>query len=925
MPSSPPLPTPSPSTTRTGGYSLYEWLRDNALTAETDIAPDRVSIPARFGPNSPSYERDIAVLKALYQRNKDSNTIRVKTQLWRNLLMAALGEVASTEAKMDDLFVRHSYLTAVIGMVVQARFRIDVRERAENDPADLLYGREFRSKTGLQGVVESDFFAWPTEVDGGLPFVKTLARRVARFDWQKAPNDVASILYETVIPPDERRQLGEYYTPDWLARAMVREVVTDPLDQTVLDPACGSGTFVAEAVTHFIETARDTSLDAKERLEWLRISVSGIDVHPVAVHLARAAWVLAAQPAIQAAFKEGFDESVTVPIYLGDALQLRYRTGDMFAEQHVTIQVNDERNTELVFPVSLVERAEDFDALMGDVSESIEKGERPFVYLDDNGIRAGTPEREILEQTIDTLQTLHKEGRNHIWAYYTRNLVRPVALSRSKVDVVIGNPPWLNYNKAASTLREELERQSKDLYGIWQGGRYAATQDVAGLFFARCVDLYLKDGGVIGFVMPHSALQTGQYAKWRTGMWRPRRYLPDFTVNFGHKMTWDLEGLEPNTFFPIPACVVFAKRTREIGDATPLAGQVERWLGKPGEEADRSARIAIVDTSAVGVSPYANFTKRGANIYPRTLMFIDETENPAIIQAGQTITVSPRRGVYDREPWRSLDLTAISNQTIEKAHLFNVHLGETLVPYCTLKPLRAILPLRNDDLEIPMDEKGVSRVHLGGLEWRMRDRWQTISRLWEENKAAANKLDLLGRLDYYGALSSQLGWQKNPGDRPIRVVYSSNGIPTSALLRNDRALVDDALMWITCKTVDEAYYLLAIVNSNILYKSVQYYMSQGIFGARNLKKLLWQLPIPEFDAADPLHAEISEAGREAASGAAHRLAELRAQRGDNVSVTIARRELRAWLRASPQGAAAEAAVGRLCGGLGGLPRLPAVV
>ena len=224
-----------------------------------------------------------------------------------------------------------------------------------------------------------------------------------------------------------------------------------------------------------------------------------------------------------------------------------------------------------------------------------------------------------------------------------------------------------------------------------------------------------------------------------------------------------------------------------------------------------------------------------------------------------------------------------------------------------------------------MDEKGVSRVHLGGLEWRMRDRWQTISRLWEENKAAANKLDLLGRLDYYGALSSQLGWQKNPGDRPIRVVYSSNGIPTSALLRNDRALVDDALMWITCKTVDEAYYLLAIVNSNILYKSVQYYMSQGIFGARNLKKLLWQLPIPEFDAADPLHAEISEAGREAASGAAHRLAELRAQRGDNVSVTIARRELRAWLRASPQGAAAEAAVGRLCGGLGGLPRLPAVV
>lgn len=48
-----------------------------------------------------------------------------------------------------------------------------------------------------------DFFAWPTEVGGGPP-IRALARRIARFDWQSAPPDIASILYETVIPPDER-------------------------------------------------------------------------------------------------------------------------------------------------------------------------------------------------------------------------------------------------------------------------------------------------------------------------------------------------------------------------------------------------------------------------------------------------------------------------------------------------------------------------------------------------------------------------------------------------------------------------------------------------------------------------------------------------------------------------------------------------
>ena len=64
-----------------------------------------------------------------------------------------------------------------------------------------------------------------------------------------------------------------------------------------------------------------------------------------------------------------------------------------------------------------------------------------------------SPEREPLEETIATMKRLHDEGRNHIWAYYTCNLVRPVALSRSKVDVIVGNPPWLNYNQTISILR----------------------------------------------------------------------------------------------------------------------------------------------------------------------------------------------------------------------------------------------------------------------------------------------------------------------------------------------------------------------------------------------------------------------------------------------------------------------------------------
>ena len=239
-----------------------------------------------------------------------------------------------------------------------------------------------------------------------------------------------------MIPAEERRQLGEYYTPDWLARTMVEELVTEPLEQRVLDPACGSGTFIAEAVRHFIDAAGAKGLHPKQVLDRLWVSVTGIDVHPVAVHLARAAWALAARPAIEAAEEAGFNASMAVPVYLGDSLQLRFRTGDMFAEQQVTIQVQDEANTELVFPVSLVDRAEDFDSLMGHVAEAIEKGEDPYIALDDNGI-TDPAERETLTETIGKMEKLHSWGRDHIWAYYTRNLVRPVALGRNKVDVIV--------------------------------------------------------------------------------------------------------------------------------------------------------------------------------------------------------------------------------------------------------------------------------------------------------------------------------------------------------------------------------------------------------------------------------------------------------------------------------------------------------
>ena len=72
---------------------LFEWLRDSALSAIDDRTPDRESMEERFGPKSPSYQRDIDALQDLYARNAASGTIAVKRRLWQDLLTAALGRI----------------------------------------------------------------------------------------------------------------------------------------------------------------------------------------------------------------------------------------------------------------------------------------------------------------------------------------------------------------------------------------------------------------------------------------------------------------------------------------------------------------------------------------------------------------------------------------------------------------------------------------------------------------------------------------------------------------------------------------------------------------------------------------------------------------------------------------------------------------
>ena len=66
--------------------------------------------------------------------------------------------------------------------------------------------------------------------------------------------DLFKLLYQDLFPRPLRRQLGEYYTPDWLAAHVLDQVgYTGQSGQRLLDPACGSGTFLLMALRRAIE------------------------------------------------------------------------------------------------------------------------------------------------------------------------------------------------------------------------------------------------------------------------------------------------------------------------------------------------------------------------------------------------------------------------------------------------------------------------------------------------------------------------------------------------------------------------------------------------------------------------------------------------------------------------------------------------
>ena len=446
--------------------NVREYLLSIISAPAENVSPTAENLERYFGTNSDVFRASNLLLKEAYEEHRDEPTVAVKRRLWQDLLQVALGKHATAAGDESDwLFIRHTYITSLIAVIMQQRLLGDVAKHATERPDDLLKGRILAEQSDLHGIIDADLFAWPTEV-GASTYLWEIARAVDQFNWMRDAKEVAPTLYQNVIEREERKRLGEYYTPRWLAKEITETVVDATLRQRVLDPACGSGTFIETAVERIISHAGD--LSATETLRKLQDNVVGIDIHPVAVQLAKATWVMTAADTIRAAREENNNAgAVSTPIYLGDSMQLRYDTGTLTAAQSIELETREtlpghESPAVFIIPKELARQQAVIDHLISEMATAIDKGRDAEQVASRYDMSDEC--RESMRSVATLMKNLHAADRNHVWAYYIRNMIRPAVIAEEGVDRIIGNPPWITYNQSADIIREELRNMSENRY-----------------------------------------------------------------------------------------------------------------------------------------------------------------------------------------------------------------------------------------------------------------------------------------------------------------------------------------------------------------------------------------------------------------------------------------------------------------------------
>ena len=767
--------------------------------------------------------------------------VETKFRLWLDMLKVS-GMAPDTDAARRKMFVEHSFLVCIARGVIHTVAHP-------------------HKKPDAGKILAEGFVAWLGKTTRGKQLAQRLLNEVHGYEWRLRRGDVLRSIYQKFIAKDDRKLFGEYYTPNWLAKMLVDIVCDDAWCEQaiksslngkvsgvgVLDPSCGSGTFLYHAVVKLLNSkALQSTSAAPRKAEIVTRLVHGLDVHPVAVEIARAT-LLRALPAPPP------DELDGIRIYQGDSLMANEDEGLFsFDQKKDEFHIRTPKGTTLVLPDTFM-RSADFIRDMRQLGNSALRDEET---LPDNLLREGfsTDAGNLLKEAHQDLREIIDSEGDSVWAWYVINRAGPFLLSHDKVDRIVANPPWVRMSEIQVEERKETLQNlagkptssgkptSTLSLALWGGGENATGFDIAQLFVCRCRELYLADpqGNPAAWLVNAAAIRASNWKKFRE--WHK--------PHLGQII--DFSQLRNPPFSGAKSCVLLEHCRVPEKDVSHLLvcnrDPKKRITAQmaPEEFADLVELQVAPKRTATANSDYLDdkgrpFFRQGVTLVPYVLVRVDKFQ----IQ-GSRVNLSTHRST--KPPWKNL---APLDGSLPISWIRPALFSGDVFPFHIRSGLdRVIVPV--DGRDRLLDKDALKEPF-----------WKQLDQAYGELRSQGSNTPstLIERIDYQKALSVQLMLPKGGGK--FTVVYPGSGQKMRAS-RIDRrtAIIEHKLYWWDADSDLHALYLLAILNAPALSRAFAHARSSD----RDFSLTPWtHVPIPRFDSHNENHMRLTQLAKTAES------------------------------------------------------------
>lgn len=496
------------------------------------------NIIADFGPDKKITINVVQALWQCFQKQQNSRTKMFFLE-WQKLFgqVSGFGINAGPEQELtreaasfgidinnhyaEFIFVLHTYYSLLIKLLAYYILRqmktqepLLFSEIEADQFKDFIVGLEegthYRN-LGILNFLEGDFFSWHTkEWSSELEeAIKQIQKTLSRYDpatpslMPEAVKDLLKLLYEQLLPKTIRHNLGEFYTPDWLAEYTIRESGYQPSDK-VLDPTCGSGTFLVLLINQIMEHYRNEK-KPKEIAKHILSHVYGFDLNPLAVVASRTNYLLAISPLLKY-----LDDDIEIPVYLTDAIFSPQKQ----TENYTYFINTDKGQLDIEIPAKVLERGllaqylVKIEELVKNTAEGLitqTKAHQDIVtWLENNSIKDAA---EFAKSLYDAILLLEQNDWNRIWCRIIKNHYTSATLEN--FDIIVGNPPWLRWSALPESYRNSIKPFCQQ-YGLFSADKFVGgiESDISTMVLYTAAQKWLKTGGYLAFLITRTVFKT---------------------------------------------------------------------------------------------------------------------------------------------------------------------------------------------------------------------------------------------------------------------------------------------------------------------------------------------------------------------------------------------------------------------------------